>query len=145
MIDKTMNRWNTYDPFFVELIEKKIADVFITHHAKERWFQRIDTVNTSLDDICSFIWEKLKSGNIIRYYPNDEDFFLIDDDLVIVAEFNKIEDKTDLIGNPLHKMIIITFLGRMSENIELRDLKQYYSWLRHSRRMTLIKSSKKRK
>jgi hypothetical protein len=42
-------------------------------------------------------------------------------------------------------MIVVTFLGRMSETMELRDLKTYYSWLRHSRRMTLIKNNRKRR
>jgi hypothetical protein len=63
----------------------------------------------------------------------------------MVAEFAVLENETDLVGNPLHKMIIVTFLGRMSESVELRDLKTYYSWLRHSRRMTLMKNSRKRK
>jgi hypothetical protein len=71
--------------------------------------------------------------------------YVVDDDLVMVAEFATLDDKTDIAGNPLHKMIVVTFLGRMSETIELRDLKTYYSWLRHSRRMTLIKNSRKRK
>jgi len=71
--------------------------------------------------------------------------FLIDDDLVFVAEFTELPGETDLVGQPLHKMIVVTFLGRMSVTIELRDLKTYYSWLRHSRRMTLIKNSRKRK
>jgi hypothetical protein len=70
---------------------------------------------------------------------------LIDEDLVVVAEFAELENETDIVGNPLHKMIIVTFLGKMSETIELRDLKSYYSWLRHSRRMTLIKNSRKRR
>jgi hypothetical protein len=63
----------------------------------------------------------------------------------MVAEFNVLENEVDIAGNPLHKMIVVTFLGRMSEVLELRDLKSYYSWLRHSRRMTLIKNSRKRK
>ncbi len=70
---------------------------------------------------------------------------MIDEDIVVVAEFANLENEVDIAGNPLHKMIIVTFLGRMSETIELRDLKSYYSWLRHSRRMTLIKNSRKRK
>ncbi|MNR60577.1 hypothetical protein D3C85_1820950 [compost metagenome] len=64
---------------------------------------------------------------------------------MFVAEFADAPNDMDLLGNPLHKMIVVTFLGRMSETIELRDLKSYYSWLRHSRRMTLVKNSRKRK
>ena len=55
------------------------------------------------------------------------------------------EGETDLAGGPVHKMIVVTFLGRMSETMELRDLRTYYSWLRHSRRMTLVKSARKEK
>ncbi len=91
------------------------------------------------------MWQCLKKGRIEPYYRNEQDVYLIDDDLVFVAEFATLDKETDLTGNPLHKMIIVTFLGRMSETIELRDLKSYYSWLRHSRRMTLIKNSRKRK
>jgi hypothetical protein len=65
--------------------------------------------------------------------------------VVFVAEFAELADETDLLGQPLHKMIIVTFLGKMSETMELRDLKAYYSWLRHSRRTTLLKNSRKRK
>ena len=79
------------------------------------------------------------------YYRNEQDVFLIDKDIVVVVEFAELPGEVDIAGNPLHKMIIVTFLGRMSETIELRDLKSYYSWLRHSRRMTLIKNNRKRR
>lgn len=145
MKDKVMGRWSTYEPFFVQLGDKKVADVVITNHAKLRWSDRVSSENNSLEEICAFLWEKLKTDCIIPYYRNEEDVYLIDDDLVVVAEFAQLEHETDLVGNPLHKMIIVTFLGRMSETMELRDLKSYYSWLRHSRRMTLIKNSRKRR
>ncbi|BFT73186.1 MULTISPECIES: hypothetical protein [Paenibacillus] len=145
MKDKVMGRWSTYEPFFVQLGDKKVADVVITNHAKLRWSDRVSSENNSLEEICAFLWEKLKNGDIVPYYRNEEDVYLIDDDLVVVAEFSHLENETDLVGNPLHKMIIVTFLGRMSETMELRDLKSYYSWLRHSRRMTLIKNSRKRR
>lgn len=145
MKDKVMGRWSTYEPFFVQLGDKKVADVVITNHAKLRWSDRVSSENNSLEEICAFLWEKLKNDNIVPYYRNEEDVYLIDDDLVVVAEFSNLENETDLVGNPLHKMIIVTFLGRMSETMELRDLKSYYSWLRHSRRMTLIKNSRKRR
>ncbi len=79
------------------------------------------------------------------YYSNEKDVHLIDGDLVMVAEFVELKEKVDLSGNPLHKMIVVTFLGRVSQDIQLRDLKAYYSWLRHSRRMTLVKHGRKRK
>jgi hypothetical protein len=140
-----MNRWSTYEPFYVELGEKRIADIVITNHARSRWIDRVESEKTGFDDICAFLWSKLKQSSVQSYYRNEQDVYLIDDDLVMVAEFSPIESETDISGNVLHKMIVVTFLGRMSETIELRDLKSYYSWLRHSRRMTLIKNSRKRR
>ncbi|KIL41149.1 periplasmic protein [Gordoniibacillus kamchatkensis] len=145
MRDKATERWGTYEPFHIVLGDKRVADVVITHHARMRWADRVEKDKTGYEDISAFIWEKLKSGGIAPYYRNEEDVYLIDDDLVMVAEFSGLEGEIDLVGNPLHKMIVVTFLGRMSENVELRDLKTYYSWLRHSRRMTLMKNSRKRK
>ncbi|OGX61381.1 MAG: hypothetical protein A2189_05295, partial [Paenibacillus sp. RIFOXYA1_FULL_44_5] len=114
-------------------------------HARSRWMDRIENEKTGYEDICAFLWDKLKKDEIKPYYKNEKDVFVIEDDLVMVAEFSKLEQETDVAGNPLYKMIVVTFLGRMSETIELRDLKSYYSWLRHSRRMTLIKNGRKRK
>lgn len=145
MKDKSTERWNTYETFHVPLGAKKIADVIITNHAKVRWNDRVESEKTGHEDIAAFIWECLKQNRIEPYYRNEEDVYLIDEDLVFVAEFTNCEHETDLAGNLLQKMIVVTFLGRMSETIELRDLKSYYSWLRHSRRMTLIKNSRKRK
>ena len=143
--DKSTERWGTYEPFYVELTGKKVADIVITNHARMRWIDRIDQAKTEPAEIAAFMWECLKQGRIEPYYRNENDVFLIDDDLVFVAEFTELPNEKDLIGQPLHKMIVVTFLGRMSVTIELRDLKTYYSWLRHSRRMTLIKNSRKRK
>ncbi|MFD2612907.1 hypothetical protein [Paenibacillus gansuensis] len=145
MKDKIMGRWSTYEPFYVMLGDKKVADIVITNHARSRWVDRVETEKTGYEDICDFLWEKLKKDCVQPYYRKEQDVYLIEDDLVMVAEFSVLENEVDLLGNPLHKMIIVTFLGRMSETIELRDLKSYYSWLRHSRRMTLIKNSRKRK
>jgi hypothetical protein len=141
MRDRKMERWSTYEPFFVELNDHKVADIIITDHAMLRWTERIN-VNNNIENLCTYLWEKLKMGYVAPYNRNEKDVFLIDDDLVMVAEFTKM-DEVDLVGNPLYKMIIVTFLGRMSESFELRDLKSYYSWLRHSRRMTLIKNGRK--
>lgn len=145
MKDKTTKRWNTYETFYVDLGDKKVADIVITNHARSRWTDRIESEKTGYEDIAEFLWDCLKKGRVEPYYRNEQDVYLIDDDLVFVAEFTTSETDTDLLGNPLHKMIIVTFLGRMSETIELRDLKSYYSWLRHSRRMTLVKNSRKRR
>jgi hypothetical protein len=145
MRDKIMGRWSTYESFFVPLGDKRVADIVITNHARLRWADRVSGENSSFEDICAFLWERLKNDRIVSYYRNEQDVYLIDEDLVMVAEFSLLENETDITGNPLHKMIVVTFLGKMSETIELRDLKSYYSWLRHSRRMTLIKNSRKRK
>ncbi|MHA6484606.1 hypothetical protein ACX1C1_22180 [Paenibacillus sp. strain BS8-2] len=145
MKDKMTRRWSTYESFFVELGDKRVVDIIITNHAKSRWLDRVESEKTGYEDIAEFLWECLKKDRVKPYYRNEQDVYLIDDDLVFVAEFSESMTERDLLGNPLHKMIIVTFLGRMSETIELRDLKSYYSWLRHSRRMTLIKNSRKRK
>ncbi|TXK73504.1 hypothetical protein [Paenibacillus sp. N3.4] len=145
MKDKKMNRWSTYEPFIVEMAGRKIYDIVVTNHAQSRWVERVTHERVELEEVCTFLWEKLKGGQIEPYYRNEEDVYIIDDDLLMVAEFTAMDKQIDLVGNPIYKMIIVTFLGRMSENLELRDLKSYYSWLRHSRRMTLIKSGRKRK
>ncbi len=144
MKDKMTHRHNMREPFFVVLGDKKIADIVITNHARSRWIDRVEEKKTGYDDICAFLWEKLKHHQIKPYYKNEQDVYLVEDDLVMVAEFARIDNGTNHTAH-LHKMIVVTFLGRMSETIELRDLKAYYSWLRHSRRMTLIKNSRKRK
>lgn len=138
-----MNRWSTYEPFYVLLGDKKVANVVITNHARSRWIDRIAKEEADVESIAAFIWDSLKQNRIISYYRNEQDVFLIDDDLVVVAEFVESDTEFDLAGDPLSKMIIVTFLGKMSETMELRDLKTYYSWLRHSRRMTLVKNSRK--
>jgi len=145
MRDKIMNRWNTYEPFYVEFNGYKIADIVITGHALSRWTERVEVGRGGIEYICSFLWDSLKNENIQPYYENEKDVYIIDEDLVVVAEFVALKDETDIAGNPLHKMIIVTFLGKVSEDIQLRDLKSYYSWLRHSRRMTLVKHGRKRK
>jgi hypothetical protein len=143
--DRHTERWSTYEPFHVVLGDKKVSDIIITNHARTRWSDRVEQEKTGYSDIAEFMWQCLKDGRIVSYYRNEQDVYTIDDDLVFVAEFSVSETDTDLLGNPLHKMIVVTFLGRMSETMELRDLKTYYSWLRHSRRMTLIKNNRKRR
>jgi hypothetical protein len=145
MRDRETQRWSTYEPFYVVLGDKKIADIVITNHARSRWADRVESEKTGFSDIAQFLWECLKQNRVAPYYRNEEDVYTIDDDLVFVAEFALSDKDFDLLGNPLHKMIVVTFLGRMSETMELRDLKTYYSWLRHSRRMTLIKNNRKRR
>jgi len=145
MRDRKTIRWSTYEPFYVQLEQYRIADIVVTNHAHARWTERVNQQGAGIDAICDFVWEKLKDAQIAPYHKNEKDVFLIDGDLVMVTEFVTLEGEWDISGNPLHRMIIVTFLGKMSESLELRDLKTYYSWLRHSRRMTLIKSGRKRR
>lgn len=150
-----MDRSTSCEPYSIALGDKNIADIVITNHAKIRWADRVESKKTGFVDICDFLWSRLREGQIKSYYKNGEDVYVVEDDLVFVAEFadyNTPEQEMNTLHfgspssrKPLHRMIIVTFLGRMSETIELRDLKSYYSWLRHSRRMTLIKNSRKRR
>lgn len=145
MRDRTTVRWSTYESFYVQLENYRVADIVVTNHAKERWAERIAIGGSDVNAICDYIWTNLKSSNITPYYKNEKEVFLVDEDLAMVTEFMVLPHEVDLVGNPLHRMIIVTFLGKLSESLELRDLRSYYSWLRHSRRMTLIKNGRKRK
>jgi len=145
MRDKTAYRSSNLESYSIALGDKNITDIVITYHARQRWADRVEMQKTGFDDICAFLWNKLREGQIKSYYKNGEDVYLVEDDLVMVAEFAPY-DQEFRPGYPmLYRMVVVTFLGRMSETIELRDLKSYYSWLRHSRRMTLIKNSRKRR
>lgn len=124
---------------------KTIAEIIVTHHARMRWADRVEQSKTGFHDITAFLWSRLKSNAIRPYYKNEEDVYVIDEDLVMVAEFTPVLSASSEPGAPAYKLIVVTFLGRMSETMELRDLRSYYSWLRHSRRMTLIKNSRKRR
>ncbi|WP_334071782.1 MULTISPECIES: hypothetical protein [Paenibacillus] len=145
MRNTVTERRATYGREPVLLGDKAIADIVITHHAKLRYQDRIDRRNPATHEIARWAWGWLKQGRMKPYYRNGEDVYLVDDDLVFVAEFTEIPGLYKEHAKPVYKMIIVTFLGRMSETIELRDLKSYYSWLRHSRRMTLMKNTRKRK
>lgn len=144
MKDKTMKRWSSYEPFYIELAGHKVADIIITRHARQRWAERVEWEQVGVGEICAFLWERLKQGRLALYYANEQDVYVVDDDLLLVAEF-AMHDAVDIAGGPLYKMVVITFLGRMSETLELRDLRSYYAWLRHSRRMTLVKHGRKRR
>ncbi|MNZ50173.1 hypothetical protein D3C78_679570 [compost metagenome] len=145
MRDKVTERCGTYDDSHVLLGNKRVADIVITNHAKMRYSDRVERNEAETKQIAGWVWKCLKEGRVTPYYRNGEDVYLIDDDLVMVAEFATTTAKFDSEGMPLDRMIIVTFLGRMSETMELRDLKSYYSWLRHSRRSTLLKNSRKRR
>jgi hypothetical protein len=142
MRDNITKAKETCESFYVELLDKRVTDVVVTNHAEKRFRDRIQDKNV---DIARWAWECLKQGRMKPYYRNEQDVYLIDDDIVMVAEFADVPNENNIHEKPLHKMIVVTFLGKMSETMELRDLKSYYSWLRHSRRMTLIKNTRKRR
>ncbi|SDC06579.1 hypothetical protein SAMN02799630_02578 [Paenibacillus sp. UNCCL117] len=139
------NEINTRERDVAELEDKKIIELILTHHAYDRWKTRVAQDHRSAAEIARFLWDRLKDGRIESYYRNEEDVFVVDGDLLMVVEFVPAEQESEQYGAPLYKLIAVTFLGCMSQSMELRDLKTYYSWLRHSRRMTLMKSSRKRK
>lgn len=124
---------------------KRIIEIVITHHARTRWNDRVESVRNGSADIAGFLWDRLRAGAVRSYYRHEEDVYLIDEDLVMVAEFTPLKRTEHSVESTYYRMVVVTFLGRMSETMELRDLKSYYSWLRHSRRMTLIKNSRKRR
>ena len=143
MRDKVMQRWSTYEPFLWLSETRKWLTSSLPIMLR-CGMQTVLSLRVVMMTILRLgygsVW---KQDRVTPYYRNEQDVYLIDDDLVMVAEFSELEGEYDITGNPLHKMIVVTFLGRMSETIELRDLKSYYSWLRHSRRMTLVKNSRK--
>lgn len=87
----------------------------------------------------------LEAEQVRPYSLSEYNAYLIDGDTVIVVDFRQLEGVTSLAGEPLYVMVIVSFLGRISATPQLRDLKKYYSWLRHSRRMKLMKKRRRRK
>jgi len=145
MRDRDTRRWSTYESFYIELGSKKIADIKVTAHAKKRWSERVSEEPATFESIADYIWNHVENRKVELYYSGHEDVYILDHDLVFVAEFEDSIENMDIAGLPLQRMIIVTFLGKMSEIIELRDLKAYYSWLRHGRRKNLMKNNRKKK
>lgn len=137
MKEKQTKRWSTYESFYVPLGNYKVADIHITKHAVSRWEERVCEQHADYSSIASFLWDRLKQQAVTLYYRGEEDLYMVDDDLIFVALFDQTDKATDLLGDPLHRMNVITFLGKRSEVIELQDIKRYYAWLRHNRRMNL--------
>ncbi|WP_379133686.1 hypothetical protein [Paenibacillus sp. sgz500958] len=133
----------TYEPFHLMLNDCRIADVLITKHAVSRYLDRIST--GGIDEVVPWIWECLKQKRIKPYSPGQPNAYLIDDDVVLIAEFKLLEGEKSLSGHPLYTMIVVSFLGKISVTHQLRDLTTYYSWLRHSRRMKLQKKRRRKR
>jgi hypothetical protein len=129
----------------VELEDKPIIDIVITHHAQNRWKSRVSSDKCSFIEIKRYLWERLQQGRIRSYYRKEEEVYVVDEDLLMVVEFAPADPSFHSGASSFYKLVAVTFLGCMSTSMELRDLKTYYGWLRHSRRMNMLKSGRKRK
>ncbi|WP_410511619.1 hypothetical protein PaeBR_16285 [Paenibacillus sp. BR2-3] len=145
MSDKGKEGWGSHEPFYILLNDYRVANIVITNHAKNRYLDRISEAGSDEGEIAAWLWQCLKQKRIKPYPNSEQNAYLIDDDLVMAAEFNELEGVSNLSGQPLYNLIIVSFLGKISSNPKLRDLKTYYSWLRHARRMKLIKKKRKRR
>ncbi|MEK3671948.1 MULTISPECIES: hypothetical protein [unclassified Paenibacillus] len=145
MHGKGMEWWGAYEPFHIVLNNYGIADIVLTQHAKSRYADRVAEANNGNGDVTAWIWQCLKQNRVRPYSHSEYNAYLIDDDTVIVVDFRQLEGVTTLSGEPLYVMVVVSFLGRISATPQLRDLKKYYSWLRHSRRMKLMKKRRRRK
>lgn len=145
MHGKGMEWWGAYEPFHIMLNNYGIADILLTQHAKSRYADRVAREDSGNGEVTAWIWQCLKQNRVRPYSHSDYNAYLIDNDTVIVADFRPLEGVTALSGEPLYVMVIVSFLGRISATPQLRDLKTYYSWLRHSRRMKLMKKRRRRK
>lgn len=137
--------WGTYEPFLIMLNDYGIADIVLTQHAKSRYADRIGQEDSGNGEVTSWLWQAIKQNRVRPYSRSEYNAYLIDNDTVIVADFRQLEGVTSLSGEPLYVMVIVSFLGRISVTPQLRDLKKYYSWLRHSRRMKLMKKRRRRR
>lgn len=145
MQGKGMDWWGEYEPFHIMLNNYGIADIVLTRHAKSRYTDRVAAEDSANIEVTAWIWQALKQNRLRPYSSSDYNAYLIDNDTVIVADFRQLEGVTSLSGEPLYVMVIVSFLGKISVTPQLRDLKRYYSWLRHSRRMKLSKKRRRRK
>jgi hypothetical protein len=122
MSDKKMNRWSTYEPFAAELSGKQIADLVVTGHAHSRFGERVTHEKANLEEVNLFVRKKLEDERIKPSSRNEPTMFIIDDDVEMVAEFELMEANELQAGHSQYKMIVVTFLGRLSDNSEYTDL-----------------------
>ncbi|WP_339320659.1 hypothetical protein [Paenibacillus sp. FSL R10-2734] len=136
---------STYEPFHIMLNDYRVADIVITNHAKSRYLDRINKGVNNDEEVAAWMWQCLMQNRLKPFSDSDFNAYLIDDDAVVIAEFTELTGEKDISGQPLYAMIIVSFLGRISETPQLRDLKTYFSMLRISRRTKLTKKKRKRK
>ncbi|WP_407868056.1 hypothetical protein [Paenibacillus sp. P36] len=122
MSDKKMNRWSTYEPLAAELGGKQIADLVVTGHAHSRFGERVTHEKANLEEVNLFVRKKLEDERIKPSNRNEPTMFIIDDDVEMVAEFELMEENELRAGHSRYKMIVVTFLGRLSDNSEYMDL-----------------------
>ncbi|MDH6508838.1 hypothetical protein M2108_003816 [Paenibacillus sp. PastM-3] len=145
MHGKGLDWWGAYEPFHIMLNDYRVADIMITSHAQSRYADRVSREEEAGLEPAAFLWQCLKQNRIKPYLQSKYNAYLIDGDIVVIAEFKELEGVTSLSGRPLHVMVIVSFLGRISATPQLRDLQGYFSRLRNSRRMKLMKKRRKRR
>ena len=145
MRDKGTELWGKYEPFHIMLNDYRIADLVISNQAIGRYLDRVSLEGNDEGDIAAWVWQALKQKRIKPYQHQEQNAYLIDEDVVMIAEFTELEGECSLSGQPLYKMNLVTFLGRISVTHQLGDLRTYYSRLRQARRVKLNKKRRKRK
>ena len=93
MKDKATERWSTYEPYYVLLGDHKVADIVITKHASLRWNDRLSTCHdreVCSETIAEWMWTCLKQHRVTTYFRQDKDVYLVDDDVVLVAEMTHV-------------------------------------------------------
>ncbi|MDQ0193147.1 hypothetical protein [Paenibacillus wynnii] len=145
MGDKGTELWGKYEPFHILLNDYRVADIVISNHAKSRYLDRISVEGSSEDDIAPWIWQSLRQKRMKPYSQHDQNAYLIDNDMVVIAEFSELTGERNHSGHQLYCMTIVSFLGKVSITPQLRDLRAYYSLLRQARRVKMIRKRRKRK
>ncbi|MBW4083959.1 hypothetical protein HYD27_21685 [Paenibacillus sp. S150] len=145
MHGKGMESWGVYEPFHIMLNEYRVADIVVTPYARGRFADRIKQEDGKDGDLCAWIWQCVKQNRVRPYSQSEYSAYLIDNDTSVVVEFKELQGVTTLSGHPLYVMVVVTFLGQISATPQLRDLKSYFSWLRYSRRMKLMKKRRRRR
>ncbi|MFD1775155.1 hypothetical protein [Paenibacillus rhizophilus] len=145
MRDKESANRGVHEPFYVMLKEFRIADLVITAHARSRYEDRSQGDGQSGKETAFWLWQCLKQKRVRVHSPDEPEMYVVDNDLVMAARIVEMPDEADLYGNPLYKLIVVSFLGKMSENIDLRDLKNYFARQRSLRRTPLMQSGRKRR
>ncbi|ASA21035.1 hypothetical protein [Paenibacillus donghaensis] len=137
-----------YEPFYIMLDECRIVDIVITSHAGSRYQDRINPTGSEepVDaEVAAWMWQCLRQNRLAPYLAREYNAYLIDNDIVTICELKELEGESTLSGDPLYLLVVVTFLGRISAQLQLRNLRSFYSALSSSRRLKLAKKRRKRK